>query len=218
MILSPTAERFVDTFAPEHTPLQTEMADLADTEGFPIIGRVAGSVLTLLAARGNAERIFEFGSGFGYSATWFIQGMAPDGEIILTEIDRDELAMAEEFLPKMEFPGTIQYEHGDALTIAERYDGPFDVVLIDHRKQDYAAAFELIEPKVRVGGAVVADNIMHGPVSHEEILADMNDEEQSNEIVAGFREYLELVNNQPGWETGILPVGNGLAVSVKVRA
>lgn len=218
MILTESADRFVDTFAPEHSEIQAEMAEIAETEGFPIIGQAAGGVLQLLAARGSAQRVFEFGSGFGYSATWFLEGMAPAGEIVLTEIDEDELMMAEEFLTEAAFDATIQYEHGDALAIVEQYEGPFDVVLIDHRKQDYAAAFERIEPKVSTGGVVVADNIMNGPVTHEDILDGLDRSEPEDDIVSGFLTYLDRVRTHPDWETIVLPVGNGLVVSVKLPA
>jgi len=87
-ILSDSAERFLAATAPEHTATQVEMAALADDWGFPISGPEAGAVLRLLARLTDAERVFEFGSGFGYSATWFLRGGAD--AVICAEFDEEE--------------------------------------------------------------------------------------------------------------------------------
>src|SRR5512147_1779118 len=62
-----------------------QMEKLAGEEGFPIIGPQCGRVLMQLAYASNAQRIFEMGSGFGYSAYWFAGGMRNGGKIICTD-------------------------------------------------------------------------------------------------------------------------------------
>jgi caffeoyl-CoA O-methyltransferase len=75
MYLSEQADRYVRATGPTHDDLQREMAAHADAHGFPIIGPDAGGVLQTLARLRGADRVFEFGSGFGYSAYWFLQGV-----------------------------------------------------------------------------------------------------------------------------------------------
>jgi len=94
-ILSDSAERFLAATAPEHTATQVEMAALADDWGFPISGPEAGAVLRLLARLTDAERVFEFGSGFGYSATWFLRGGAD--AVICAEFDEEEAKRGVQF-------------------------------------------------------------------------------------------------------------------------
>jgi predicted O-methyltransferase YrrM len=72
----------------------------ADREGFPTVGAAVGGWRALLARAVDAERVFEFGSGFGYSAYWFARELPADGEVVLTEIDEDELDQAREYLEK----------------------------------------------------------------------------------------------------------------------
>lgn len=218
MILSESATRFVDLLAPEHDAIQDEMATVASRENFPIIGRAAGGLLAVLAATRDAKSVFEFGSGFGYSATWFLRGMNPKGEIVMTEMDGDELAMGREFLERAGVTDRVHFEHGDALEIVDRYDGPFDVVLIDHRKTDYREAFELAAPKVAPGGIVIADNMMSGPVDIDDVLGAIEttrsgDEDES---VRGIVSYVKYVWGLEDWQSTILPIGQGLAVSVKL--
>lgn len=220
MILSEEAERFVEAQAPEHTAIQAEMAAHADEVGFPIIGRAAGGALSMLAATRSAERVFEFGSGYGYSATWFLRGMAPDGEIVLTELDAEDIALGQEFFDRASLADWVHYEHGDGIDVIDRYDGPFDIVLIDHEKRAYPDAFEAVAPKVPLGGIVVADNVMAGPVSYDELLAAIDGETtfEPGTRGDGLLTYLRMVESAPAWHTVVLPVGHGLAVSAKGHA
>lgn len=129
-------QRYVRATGASHSEIQEEMAAYADEQGFPIIGPDAGGVLRMLARLTDAERVFEFGSGYGYSASWFLAGGAD--EVVLTEIDEEELEMARSFLARADDTDRAHYELGDALETVDDYDGPFDVVLVDHDKPRYA--------------------------------------------------------------------------------
>ncbi|QKY15358.1 O-methyltransferase [Halorubrum sp. CBA1229] len=218
-VLSDPAERFLAATAPEHTATQAAMAELADDWGFPIIGPEAGSVLRLLARLTDARRVFEFGSGFGYSATWFLRGGAE--AVICTEFDADEAERGVRFAADGGYADRVTFEVGDAMETIERYDGPFDIALIDHQKSRYAEAYRTVLPKVRTGGVIVADNITRGPidfadlVAHFEEGAPLPDPERDGET-RGIGEYVGAVRSDDAVETAILPVGSGIAVSTKV--
>lgn len=218
MYLSETAQRYLRATGPDHDEIQAEMAAYAAEEGFPIIGPDAGGVLRFLACTTQASRVFEFGSGFGYSAYWFLEGMPADGEIILTEIDADELAMAEEFLDRGGFAERATFEHGDAMEVIDRYDGAFELVLIDHEKHRYADGFEAIREQLPVGSAVVADNMLRGPIDYEEILAYFESGESlpDDPDTQGIAEYIETVRADDAFQTTLLPVGSGIAVTTRI--
>lgn len=215
MLLPTTMDRFVEIMAPSPNAVQEDMAAYATEHGFPIIGQPAGSLLTSLARARGAERVFEFGSGFGYSASWFLRGMQPGGELVLTEIDEDELDLARRYLADMEDTYHLQYEQGDANAIIEEYAGPFDVVLIDHAKQAYTAAFERAYEKLAPGGVIVADNVMDGPVWYEDLLPFLEEDAAlpGNDQAAGVIEYLRTVREHEAVETTVLPIGKGLALT-----
>ena len=219
-ILSPEVSRFVRAVAPDPDETLAEMDAYADEEGFPTVGPEVGAFLRLLARTTDARRIFEFGSGYGYSAYWFAAALPEDGELVLTEVDEDELELAREYLTRGGYDDLARYELGDALETVERYDGPFEVVLIDHQKHRYVEAFEAIRPKVPVGGVVVADNAMTaGPIQFEKLLALVEGEDPGdvNEDTRGIADYLETVRGDPEFETVALPLGEGIAVSYRVR-
>jgi len=215
--LPAVTEQFARSLAPPSDAVIAEMDERADREGFPTVGPAVGAWLRLLARLTDAERVFEFGSGFGYSAYW----MAPavSGELVLTEIDADELAAAREYFDRGGYSDRAVFEHGDAIDIVEDYEEPFDVVLIDNEKHRYTEAFEAVRGKVPVGGVVAADNAVEaGPLDFDDIRALLAGESvEATEASHGIAAYLERVRNDPAFETGLLPLGEGVAVSIRVN-
>lgn len=213
-----TIQRYIRATGASHSEIQEEMAAYADENGFPIIGPDAGAVLRLLARLTDADTVFEFGSGYGYSASWFLAGGAD--EVVLTEIDEDELDMARSFLARGGDGDRAHYELGDALEIVDEYDGPFDVVLIDHDKPRYAAGFDLAREKVPEGGVIVADNMTRGPIDIEQLAAYFADDEplpeDASEGTEGIAHYVEHVKADPAFESFVLPVGSGICLSTRV--
>jgi predicted O-methyltransferase YrrM len=210
-------QRLVRAVAPDHDRIQREMADYAREHGFPIIGPEAGATLKLLARLTDARRVFEFGSGFGYSAYWFAMGARDDATFVLTEFDADELAMARDFFERAGLDTQTTFREGDAVAIADEYDGPFDIVLVDHQKSRYAEAFGTVREKVAPGGVVVADNVVRGPADADALArhAEGGDIGDVDDSTRGIADYLDAVRRDEAFETSILPVGNGLAVSVR---
>lgn len=216
-VLPDETRRFVRAAVPEDE-LAAEMDAHADELGFPIVGREAGQFLRVLARIAGAKRVFEFGSGFGYSAYWFAEALPEDGEVVLTEFDEENLAQAREFLGRAGLADRATFERGDAMETIERYDGPFDVVLIDHQKENYPDALDAVRDKVRDGGVIVADNAMvAGSLDFESILASLEgDDPETDDATAGVAEYLKTVRDDPAFETSVLPLGQGIAVSYRL--
>ena len=213
-MLSDDLEAFLPTVLPPHKGRQEDMLPHASALDFPTIGHNAGSTLAMLAAARGAQKVFEFGSGFGYSASWFLRGMEPGASIVLTEVD-DDIEDAERFLADATDQYELHFERDDALAVIQRYAGPFDIVLLDHDKAAYQQAFDLVVDKMAPGGLIIADNVLNGPVHYTDIMeyvdgaATMPDDPDA----AGIVSYLQTVRDHPGAQTTILPVDEGLAVS-----
>ncbi len=202
---------------PESDEIIQEMDERADREEFPTVGPGVGGWLAILARIVDAERIFEFGSGFGYSAYWFARGIADDGEIVLTEIDRDELDAAREYFERAGIADRARFEHGDAIETVKAYDGPFDIVLIDNEKQRYVEALEAVEDKLQPGSLVLADNaITAGIIDRDDVIALTEGTEvpDATEASRGIANYLQHVREREDLETALLPLGEGVTVSV----
>jgi caffeoyl-CoA O-methyltransferase len=203
---------------PERDAVLREMDEHAEREDFPTVGPEVGGWLTLLARAVDAERIFEFGSGFGYSAYWFARALGADDEIVLTEVDEDELDDAREYFERGDVAPTAHFEHGDAIDTVTRYDGPFDVVLLDNEKTRYVEAFEAVRGKLRPGSLVLADNaVTAGVIDSGDVAGLLAGEERpdASDASGGIADYLAHVRSDDGFETSLLPLGEGLAVSVR---
>lgn len=228
-VLPEEVARFVRAAGPEGDAVHEEMLDHAAEQDFPIVGPEVGGFLQVLARLTDARRIFEFGSGFGYSAYWFARGMAPDGRIVLTEHDPGELARAREFLDRAGVADRAAFEGGDAIEVVEDYEGPFDVVLIDLAKPQYPEAFAAVRGKVPRGGVVVADNVLAGPVDFADLLAHVEGDRPAGEDrnggpdlaldadTRGIASFLDAVSDDPAFERAVLPLGEGVAVNVRVE-
>jgi len=216
--LPDVTEQFARSLAPEPDSIIAEMDERADREGFPTVGPAVGAWLRLLARLTDAERVFEFGSGFGYSAYWMAPAIPADGELVLTEVDADELDAARGYFERGGYADRAIFEHGDAIDTVDRYDGPFDVVLIDNEKQRYTEAFENVRGAVPVGGVVAADNAVEaGPLDFADIRALLDGASvDASGATRGIADYLDHVRTDPKFETGLLPLGEGVAVSVRV--
>jgi caffeoyl-CoA O-methyltransferase len=213
--------RFARAVGPQPDSILDEMRAYGEEIDFPIIGPEIGGWLQLLAQLVDARRIFEFGSGFGYSAYWFARALPSDGEIVLTEVDADELDRAREYLDRGDLGGHAVFEHGDALETVAEYEGPFDVVLIDILKHEYEAAFEAVREKVAPGGIIVADNIMRATdIEFDAVVQSVEEDAatvETNKQTRGIVDYLARVRADSQFETGILPLGNGVAVSCRTE-
>jgi len=212
-LLGDDVESLLAAANPAPSPLLGEMTAHGEDRGFPTVGPDAGRFLRLLATLVDAERVFEFGSGFGYSAAWFLPALPPDGELVLTDYDGANLEDAREFLDRLDADAAAHFEAGDALETVERYDGPFDVVFLDHDKARYAEAFDRATEALAPGGVVVADNVMEGPVTPSSVTDALEGGEPVDDQAAGIATYLERVRDDPGFETALVALGEGLAVS-----
>ena len=217
-LLSEQTERFVRAMVPDRDDVLREMEAHGEETGFPTVGPEVGAFLRLAARMVDAERVFEFGSGFGYSAYWFAEALPEDGELVLTEHDPDELDEARDFLARGGYADRAAFEDGDALEIVERYDGPFDVVLVDCHKEGYPDALDAVRGKVAEGGILVADNAMQSGIQDFETILEIvegGDPDDADDQSRGIADYLVAVRDGDEFETAAIPLGEGLAVSYR---
>jgi len=157
----------------DHDPVLLEMESLAKEHDFPVVGRLVGNFFKFLAKSIGARRIFEFGSGFGFSAYWFSLGMN-GGELILTDGSKTNISRAQKYLARVERKCDFQFHFAWSQDVFRAAEGDFDIVYNDVDKADYLEVWEMSRERIRPGGYYVADNVLwYGRVAAEKVEHDI---------------------------------------------
>lgn len=206
-ILNPAIVDYLHSLLPARESVLAEMERIGKEKGFPIIGPLVGRLLSQLAQLTQARKIFELGSGYGYSAVWFSKGMPPEGRIISTDGSADNAREAKRFFEQAGIASQIDFRIGDALTLLAAEPGPFDIILNDIDKEEYPEAFVRAVPKLRRGGLLITDNVLwHGRVTS-------GDWQPST---VGVLRFNELAHRSPDVYTTIIPLRDGVAITTKL--
>jgi predicted O-methyltransferase YrrM len=154
---------------------------------------------TLLRAT-RAVRALEIGGSMGYSTIWQAEAIEQNGgQLVTIEQVASKAEILRRRVAEAGVDRTVQVLEGDARTIVAGLDGPFDFVLVDAWKGDYPIYLDLVFPKLRVGGLIVADNISR-PAPPD----------------PGILEYVRRVRSHPRASSQLIPIGSGLELSVKL--
>ncbi len=188
-------------------PILRPMESYAEKNGFPIIGPLVGRLLYQLTRSIGARRVFELGSGYGYTAVWFAQAVGPRGRVIMTEGDAKNSERAMRYLRRARLAPRVRPLVGDALTLLAREPGRFDVILNDIDKWQYPEVFPLARKKLRRGGLLISDNMLWGG----DVLRTRGDRN-----TRGIRELTRLLMRAPDFYTTLLPIRDGVTVSLKL--
>jgi caffeoyl-CoA O-methyltransferase len=207
-MLPPDIHAYLQHWVPDRDAILAEMEELAARRRFPIVGPIAGRILAQLALLIGARRILEMGAGYGYSAYWLARTLPPDGRVFAIERSGENARVGQEFLGRAGLVPQVEFLVGDALQAIQEMAGPFDLIFVDVDKEQYPASLPLTLPRLRIGGLLITDNMLWGG----RVVAA----EPSEASTRAIQEYTRLLYNTPGLYTTILPVRDGLAVSLKL--
>ena len=159
-------------------------------------------MLRILVESRNAQKGIEVGSATGYGAIHMgIAFERTGGHLFTLEIDPEMVKTCNEYIQKMGLEKSVTCVEGDALKTLPELEGEFDFVFIDAVKVDYFKYFQLIEPKLKPGAVIVADNVI---ISAKEM-----------------KDYLDYVQKSPDYDTVIIRASDekkdGMAISYKIR-
>ena len=206
-ILNPDIEDYMESLTPAGDSILKEMEERARVSEFPIVGPLVGRLLFQLALMINAKRVLELGSGFGYSAYWFAKAVGEDGSVVYTDISDENARAAGDFFGRAGLGQRLDIRTGDAVKILEGSPGGFDIIFNDIDKEYYPLVVDPAYEKLRKGGIFITDNVLwSGRVLTQ-------DDSPSTE---GVREFTRLLFSNEGFFTTIIPLRDGVSVSVKL--
>jgi predicted O-methyltransferase YrrM len=209
-IVDPRIEDYVATLLARYDePVLLEMEAEARERGFPIVGRHSAVTMWAIAAAAGARRVFELGSGYGYSAYWFAKAVGPDGEVHCTDGDPENERKAAGYLERAGVWDRVRYHVGDALTSFAAVEGEFDVVYCDIDKEGYPDAWRAARERIRVGGVYLCDNTLwYGRVAPGG--------EPPDDRTPAIVEHNAMIAADERFASSILPIRDGVLVATRL--
>ena len=203
-------ETYLNSIVPARAPEVQNMEKFANKTDFPIVGPASGQFCYMIARMIKARRVFELGSGYGYSTSWFARAVTENGGgQVYHVVWSDELSQqARQHLTALGFDGMVTYRVAEAVQTLRETEGPFDLIFNDIEKHGYPESLPVIYEKLRPGGVLIVDNLLW----HGQIL-DSGDHQRDTEAI---REFTHLITTSPQWITSLVPIRDGLMVAYKL--
>ena len=214
MIVEQRIRDYLHSLEPDQGDLLEEISRKAIRDEVPIIKKETGALLKTMVAAKRPRAILEVGTAVGYSAL-LMAGVMP-AECTITTIEKYEprIPVAKANFKRAGEESRITLLEGDAEKILKELEGPYDFIFVDAAKAQYIHYFPELMRLLEQDGYLVSDNVLQ---DGDLIQSRFAVERRNRTIHARMREYLyELTHNQE-LTTSILPVGDGVAVSVKDR-
>ncbi len=203
MISAQEIDEYLTSLAPED-PLLEQAAAEAHAEHLPIVGRAAGRFLETVVLAAGARRVLEIGTANGYSALWLARSLPEDGGLLSIEIDPRRAALARTHLETAGLRDRAHVIVGDAARMVHKVAGPFDVIFNAGDERQYEPLLDRLAALLRPGGVLITGNVLRPDIVVPGLTG----------AVASYNRRLAADNR---FVTSFLPVGGGLAVSVKPR-
>ena len=203
---------YLSSLYEENSPLLREVEAMARREAIPVVRpQTQGLLRTLLAAKAPA-RLLEIGSAIGFSAIFFCEYGPADMEVVTIELDAERARRAGELISRAGLEKRVRIINADATDILPTLTGPFDFIFQDAAKGQYIHWLDDILQLMHSGSILVTDNVlMDGDLLWPHVLMERRD----RTIYRRLRAYLYRLTHDPALTTSILPVADGVSISVK---
>ncbi len=209
-ITYPYIEEFLNELEPPEDAFLLALEEEARRDNVPAAVRPTARLLYLLAKLKKPARILEVGTAIGYSALTLYTGSGKQAKIVTIEKDEERFLLARNNIRAYGALGDVKPLCGDAEELIDTLDGTFDMVFIDAAKGASMRYFEKVLPKLSLGGMIVTDNVLYGGRT----AAPGEPLHKHRTGVRVMREYLDFLCTDSRFYTVVLPVGDGVAVTL----
>lgn len=210
-IIHRTQAEYLDKLHPASTGLLADMEAYAEQHRVPVADREVALFLEITARAIQARRILEIGTAIGYSVIHMARAMPEDGLLVTIELKDEMIRLTEANLEKAGLRERVRIEQGRALDVLPRLTETFDLIYLDAVKEEYKAYLDYALPLLRVGGVVIADNVLWGGQVAGEIRSP--EQRKSTEALREFNQYLVT---HPQLKAVVLSFGDGIGYAVKL--
>jgi len=170
-----------------------------------LAGHLQGRTLSMISHMIKPKTVLEIGTFTGYSAICLAEGLAENGKIITIDINEELEAFAKKYFVKAGIETKIEQRIGDAMEFVPSITEELDLVFIDADKTNYANYYEMVLPKLRIGGYIIADNVLWSG----KILEDSNKDDADTKALIDFNKKVQADNRV---QNVLFPIRDGIQV------
>ncbi|MDO4489577.1 MAG: O-methyltransferase [Lachnospiraceae bacterium] len=215
MIVDERMTTYINSLDRGHTPFLENLYQEARDTCVPIIRREMQSFLKVFLMTNRPARILEVGAAIGFSSIFMATYGPADVKITTIENYDKRIPIARENIRKAGFEEQITLIQGDAQDVLKTLEGSYDLIFMDAAKGQYIHFLPDILRLMRPGSILISDNVLQdGDLIESHYLI----ERRNRTIYKRMREYLYELKHHPLLETSIVPLGDGITISVKLDA
>ncbi len=214
MITEERISTFINSFSTGNTPFLDEIEQYAIKTNVPVIRPQMQSLLKLLLAMKQPKQILEVGTAIGFSALLMSEYGPADCHITTIEKYEKRIPIAKENFSKSGQGNRITLLEGDATELLKELKEKYDFIFMDAAKGQYIHFLPNILALMPIGGILISDNVLQdGDILESRYAVTRRD----RTIHSRMREYLYELKHNEQLQTDILPVGDGVTISVKIK-
>jgi predicted O-methyltransferase YrrM len=212
LIVPDAVERYLASLNRSSNPVLDEIAAAGQQRDLPLVDAEVGALLRVLALAAGATRSLETGTAIGYSGIWLAGALPPGGMLLTMEMNPERAREARANFEKAGLADRVNVIVGDAQRLLAKVAGPFDIIFQDGDKQLYSPLLDRLAALLRPGGLLVTDNVLWDGEVVPGFAARRQRDAGDTRAIA---EYNERLAAHPQLMTSIVPIRDGIAISVK---
>lgn len=202
-------EEYINNTHKAEEPFFTEIRKYAEENHIYIVKPQVEKLLAVLMSITKPKNILEVGTAIGYSSMLMLKYAGESSCVTTIERDESVLEQARDNIKARGLHDRIRTIFGDATEVLESISGEFDFVFIDAAKGQYRDHFEKSLKLVKSGGIILTDDVLYFGMTASDELAT----KKHITITRRLREYLDFLCSDERFETTILPIGDGVAIT-----
>lgn len=208
-INSPEIVNYIRSIIPERNENIKNMIKYATDNNVPIIQPEVAQFLKVLISIKKPSQILELGTAIGYSSIVMATAMGNKGNVATVERNESMVKIASNNIKNNKLDHRIKIYEGDALEVLKNIEGKFDIIFLDAAKSKYKEFLSLCINKLNKEGLIISDNVLFkGMIAENSIVP-----KRKRTIVRNMREYLTYISNNEKFETTVIPIGDGVAIT-----
>lgn len=214
MIVEDRMKAYINSLDKGNTPVLDEIEKEAIGAYVPIIRQETQSLLKVLISMKSPERILEVGTAVGFSAILMAEYSSNNTDITTIEKFEKRIPIARSNFKRAGMENRITLLEGDALEVLKTLDTEYDFIFMDAAKGQYINFLPEVKRLLKAGGVLVSDNVLQDG----DIIQSRYAVTRRNRTIHGrMREYLYELTHDADLQTTILPIGDGVTISIKLK-